>query len=87
LGASVTNLWILLSKEFVWLVLLAGIIASPLAFWLMHDWLQKYDYRISIHGWVFVLAGLLAVLIALFTVSTQAIKAALTNPVRSLRTE
>jgi ABC-type antimicrobial peptide transport system permease subunit len=87
LGASVTTLWMLLSKEFVWLVLLAGIIASPLAFWLMHDWLQQYDYRISIDGWVFVLAGLLAVLIALFTVSTQAIKAALANPVRSLRTE
>jgi putative ABC transport system permease protein len=87
LGASVTHLWLLLSKEFVLLVLLAGIIASPLAFWLMHDWLQKYDYRISIEGWVFALAGLLAVLIALFTVSTQAIKAALANPVKSLRSE
>jgi putative ABC transport system permease protein len=87
LGASVANLWMLLSKEFVLLVLLSGIIASPLAFWLMHDWLQKYDYRITIEGWVFALAGLLAVLIALFTVSTQAVKAALANPVKSLRTE
>jgi putative ABC transport system permease protein len=87
LGASVANLWMLLSKEFVLLVLLASIIASPLAFWLMHDWLQKYDYRITIGGWVFMAAGLLAVLIALFTVSTQAVKAALANPVKSLRTE
>jgi predicted permease len=87
LGASVTNLWMLLSREFVILVILACLIASPLAFWLMHDWLQKYDYRISIEGWVFALAGLLAVLIALFTVSTQAVKAALANPVKSLRTE
>jgi ABC-type antimicrobial peptide transport system permease subunit len=87
LGASVANLWMLLSKEFVLLVLLACIIASPLAFWIMNDWLQKYDYRISIEGWVFALAGLLAVLIALVTVSTQAVKAALANPVKSLRTE
>jgi len=87
LGASVTNLWMLQSKEFVLLVILAGIIASPLAFWLMHDWLQKYDYRISIGYWVFALAGSMAVMIALFTVSTQAVKAALTNPVKSLRNE
>jgi predicted permease len=87
LGASIANLWMLLSKEFVILVLLAGLIASPLAFWLMHDWLQKYDYRISINGWVFAIAGLLAVVIALFTVSAQAVKAALANPVKALRTE
>jgi putative ABC transport system permease protein len=87
LGASVVNLWMLQSKEFVLLVMLAGVIASPLAFWLMHDWLQKYDYRITIEGWVFALAGLLAVMIALFTVSTQAVKAALENPVKGLRNE
>lgn len=87
LGASVVNLWMLQSKEFVLLVMLAGVIASPLAFWLMHDWLQKYDYRITMEGWVFALAGSLAVLIALFTVSTQAVKTALANPVKSLRTE
>ncbi|THU34846.1 FtsX-like permease family protein [Niastella caeni] len=87
LGASVANLWMLLSKEFVLLVLLAGLIASPLALWLMQDWLQKYDYRIAINGWVFAFAGLLAVMIALFTVSAQAVKAALANPVKSLRTE
>ncbi|WP_205510936.1 ABC transporter permease [Longitalea arenae] len=87
LGASVANLWLLLSGEFVLLVIIAGLIASPLAFWLMQDWLQQYNYRISIQGWVFVLAGFLAVLIALFTVSTQAIKAALADPVKSLRSE
>jgi ABC-type antimicrobial peptide transport system permease subunit len=87
LGASITSLWALLSKEFVWLVFLACLIASPLAYWLMHDWLQKYDYRIDISWWVFAIAGLVAVAIALFTVSTQAIKAALRNPVRSLRSE
>ena len=87
LGASVTNLWMLLSKEFVLLVFLAALIASPLAFWLMHDWLLKYNYRINIQGWVFVLAGLLAVIITVFTVSTQAIKAALANPVKALRNE
>ena len=87
LGASVANLWMLLSKEFVILVILACLIASPLAFWLMHNWLQKYDYRISINSWVFAIAGLLAVIIALFTVSAQAVKAALANPVKALRTE
>ena len=87
LGASVANLWMLLSKEFVWLVLVGCSIASPLAFWLMKDWLQKYDYRIDISWWVFVLAGLLAFVIALLTVSTQAIKAAIANPVKSLRME
>jgi putative ABC transport system permease protein len=87
LGASVANLWLLLSREFVLLVILACIIASPIALWLMKDWLQKYDYRIDINGWIFILTGLVAVIIALITVSTQAVKAALTNPVKSLRTE
>jgi putative ABC transport system permease protein len=87
LGASVANLWMLLSKEFVLLVLLSSLIASPMALWLMQNWLQKYDYRISINGWVFAIAGLLAVIIALFTVSAQAVKAALANPVKSLRNE
>jgi putative ABC transport system permease protein len=87
LGASVANLWLLLSREFVLLVVLACIIASPIALWLMKDWLQKYDYRININGWIFILTGLVAVIIALITVSTQAVKAALTNPVKSLRTE
>ncbi|HEX6426501.1 MAG TPA: ABC transporter permease [Niastella sp.] len=87
LGASVANLWMLLSKEFVLLVILSSLIASPLALWLMHNWLQKYDYRISINGWVFAIAGLLAVIIALGTVSAQAVKAALANPVKALRSE
>jgi putative ABC transport system permease protein len=87
LGASVTNLWMLLSREFVLLVLLACVIASPLAFWLMDGWLQKYDYRINISAWIFILTGILAIVIALVTVSAQAIKAALANPVTSLRTE
>lgn len=87
LGASIANLWALLSKEFVILVFIACIVASPLAYWLMSDWLQKYDYRVNINWWVFGAAGIIAILIALFTVSTQAIKAALSNPVKSLRTE
>jgi putative ABC transport system permease protein len=87
LGASIIRLWILLSREFVLLVLVACLIASPLAYWLMSNWLQKYDYRIDIGWWVFVIAGILALVIALITVSTQAIKAALANPVKSLRTE
>jgi putative ABC transport system permease protein len=87
LGASVSRIWILLSREFVLLVLIASVIASPITYWQMSNWLQKYDYRIDISSWVFLLAGILALVIALVTVSTQAIKAALANPVKSLRTE
>lgn len=87
LGASVASLWALLSREFLLLVFIACLIASPIAYWLMNDWLQNYDYRITISWWVFVVAGLTAVIIALCTVSAQAIKAALSNPVKSLRTE
>jgi putative ABC transport system permease protein len=87
LGASVLQLWTLLSREFVWLVLAGCIIASPIAFWLMNDWLQGYDYRISISWTIFLVAGAVAVLIALLTVSTQAIRAAFANPVNSLRSE
>jgi len=87
LGASIINLWALLSKEFVLLVMLGCLIASPLAFLLTKNWLQKYEYRIDISWWVFIIAGLLALVIALLTVSTQAIKAAVANPVKSLRTE
>jgi putative ABC transport system permease protein len=87
LGASVTNLCILMSKEFIWLVLIACLIASPLAYWFMKDWLNKYDYRVNISFEVFAAVGMLALVIALFTVSTQAIKAAITNPVKSIKTE
>jgi len=87
LGASVANVWVLLSKEFVLLVIVSCIIASPIAFTLMHNWLQKYDYRIDISVWIFVFAGLIAIVITIATVSFQAIRAALANPVKSLRTE
>jgi len=87
LGASVGSLVALLSKEFVGLVLVSCVIASPIAYWLMKDWLDKYDYRIPFNWSVVVLAGLGAVLIALFTVSFQAIRAAVANPVQSLRDE
>ena len=87
LGASVSGIAGLLSKDFLRLVLIAGIIAFPLAWWAMYKWLQNYAYRIEISWWVFLLAGLMAVLIALLTISSQAIRAALTSPVKNLRTE
>ncbi|HTL09007.1 MAG TPA: ABC transporter permease [Chitinophagaceae bacterium] len=87
LGASVSGLFTLLSKEFLQLVIIAFVIATPLAWWAMHNWLKDYEYRTAIHWWIFALAGLLAVIIALATVSFQAVKAALANPVKSLRTE
>lgn len=87
LGASVAGITSLLSKDFVKLVLIAILIASPVAWFVMNKWLQQYDYRIAI-GWpVFIIAGLLAVFIALVTVCFQSIKAALANPVKSLRAE
>ncbi len=87
LGASVTGLTALLSKDFVRLVIISFVIASPLSYWGMYKWLQDYTYQVSIHWWVFAGAALLSVLIAIFTVSYQAIKAAMSNPVKSLRTE
>jgi predicted permease len=87
LGASIAGLAGLLSKEFLQLVALSCVIAFPLAWWFMHRWLKDYAYRTAIHWWVFALAGLAALLIALLTVSAQAIRAALANPVKSLRTE
>ncbi len=87
LGASVANIAALLSKDFLKLVVIALLIASPVAWWAMHKWLQEYEYRIQISAWVFVIAGVLSVLIALATVSFQAVKAAIANPVKSLRTE
>ena len=87
LGASVFNLWQLLSKGFVILVLIACAIAIPVAWYFMNDWLKPYDYKISIGYGVFVLVVLLAVAITLITVSFQAIKAAIANPVKSLRRE
>jgi putative ABC transport system permease protein len=87
LGASVTSIVALLSKDFLRLVLIAIVIASPIAWWAMNRWLQDFAYKIDIEWWVFALAGLLAVGIALLTVSFQSIKAALMNPVKSLRSE
>jgi putative ABC transport system permease protein len=87
LGASVLEVTNMLSKEFLRLVLIACIIAFPLAWWAMHKWLQEFAYQTTISWWVFAGAGVAASLIALSTVSFQAIKAALVNPVKSLKAE
>lgn len=87
LGASVTNLWGLLSKEFILMVMISCLIAVPVAYYYLENWLSDYDYRVAISWTVFVIAALVALLITLVTVSFQAIKAALANPVKSLRTE
>ena len=87
LGASVTSIVALLSKDFLRLVLIAILLATPLAWWAMSRWLQDFVYRIDIEWWVFAVAGVMAVGIALLTVSFQSIKAALMNPVKSLRME
>jgi len=87
LGATIFGLWKLLSKDFVYLVVTSCVIAIPVAGYFMNKWLSKYQYRISISYWIFVDAVLLALLVTLLTVSWQAVKAALANPVKSLRTE
>lgn len=87
LGASIAQVWLLLSKEFILLVMLSCVIATPVAFYFLKDWLQKYEYRITIGPGVFVLSAVAAIVITLVTISFQAIKAALTNPVKSLRSE
>ena len=87
LGATVSQVVGLLSKDFVKLITLALVIATPLAWYLMHDWLQAYAWRINITGWVFVVTGAFAILVAVTTVSVQAIKAAIANPVKALRNE
>ena len=87
LGASVSSLFGLLSKDFLLLVLLAFVIATPLAWWGMTKWLQNFEYKVSISWEVFAIAGIAALFIALVTISFQAVKAAVANPVKSLRTE
>ncbi len=87
LGASVLNLWALLSKDFVVLVVISLVFATPIAWYFMHNWLQGYDYRSSIAWWIFLVTGVGAMTITLLTVSYQSIKAALANPVKSLRSE
>jgi putative ABC transport system permease protein len=87
LGASVRQVTQMLSGEFLKLVVIACLIAFPLSWWVMQKWLQDFAYRITIGWWMFVAAAVIALVIALFTVSFQAIKAALANPVNTLRTE
>lgn len=87
LGASAGNLVQLLSKDFIKLVLIAFVVAVPIGWYFMQNWLENFAYRTQLSWWVFLLAGLIAIAIAVFTVSFQALKAALVNPVKSLRTE
>ena len=87
LGASVNSIIGMLSFDFLKLVVLAAAIAFPIAWWAMRNWLQNYEYRVTMNWLIFIVAGVLAILIALITVSFQAIKAAVANPVKSLRTE
>jgi ABC-type antimicrobial peptide transport system permease subunit len=87
LGATVPQLWVLLSKDFIALVLISCLIASPLAFYFLQGWLQKYEYRITIGPGVFLWAGMMALIITIITISFQSIKAALTNPAKSLKSE
>lgn len=87
LGATVFQLWRLLSKEFVFLVFISMLIATPIAWYFLHSWLENYSYHSTISVWVFILTGLGAIIITLATISFQAIKSALANPIKSLRTE
>jgi len=87
LGASVRGIIGLMTREFVWMVAVAFIIAAPIAWWAMNKWLGDFAFRISIAWWMFGLAALLALLIAVTTVSIQAFRAAIVNPVKSLKTE
>lgn len=86
-GASVFNLWVLISAEFVLLVSVASIIAIPVAYYYLHEWLEKYNYRVAVSWWVFAAAILGMIVITLSTISFQAVKAAMVNPVKSLRSE
>lgn len=87
LGASILQMWLMLSKDFLILVLISCLIASPIAYHYLQNWLMKYDYRTTISPTVFVLAAAIAILITIFTTSFQAIKAAIANPVKSLRSD
>ena len=87
LGASVSQVWLLLSKDFLLLVILSCVIASPLAFYFLHGWLAKFEYRIGIGAGVFIMAAVMAVVLTIVTISFQAIRAATANPVEKLRAE
>ena len=87
LGASIPGIVTMIAKDFLRLVFIASVLAFPIAWWAMHKWLQDFAYRVNISWWVFVIAGVTAVAIAIITVSFQAIRAAIANPVKSLRTE
>ena len=87
LGASVLGLAGLLSKDFLKLIIIAAIIAFPVAWWAMNKWLQQFVYRSTISWWIFLIAGGMALIIGLLTISFQAIKVAIANPVESLRSE
>jgi putative ABC transport system permease protein len=87
LGASEGSIVTMLSKDFLKLVLISSAVAFPIAGWGMNKWLQDFAYRTNVGWWIFIVAGVAALLIALFTVSSQALKAAFTNPIKNLRTE
>jgi putative ABC transport system permease protein len=87
LGASVQNITLMLSGNFLKLVLIANLIAWPVAWYMVHRWLQTYAFRIDIQWWIFAIAGIASILIAFGTVSFQSVKAAIANPVKSLRSE
>lgn len=87
LGASVSGITALITKEFIKPVCIALLIAIPIAWWAMNTWLQDFSYRIHVQWWIFIAAGAVAIAIAILTVSFHAVKAAIANPVKSLRTE
>ncbi|HTB25965.1 MAG TPA: FtsX-like permease family protein, partial [Puia sp.] len=87
LGASVSGIVGLLSKDFLKLIAISCLVAFPVSWWVMHNWLLNYQYRIEIGWWIFLAAGISAMLIALITISFQSVKAAIANPVNSLRSE
>jgi len=87
LGASVSGIVRLLSKDFLRLIAVSFVIATPIAWWAMHRWLQGFAYPVSVKWWMFALSGIIALLIAMVTVSFQSIRAAVANPTRSLKTE
>ena len=86
-GASVFNIWQMLSREFMGLITISSLIAIPIAYYFLHEWLQKYEYRTGLSWWIFAAGSVGALLFTIITVSFQAIKAAVANPVKSLRTE